>query len=277
LKEELCVILLDEEPSTSISEVFMELAGESRYAILQMLKEQKWRSAQLAKELNLTIQETHRNTVRLADAGLIKKDSDGFFSLTPYGRIMVSQLGSFGFLNKYKEYFGEHFPSDLPSKFLQRIGNLSNCELIHGNFAIVDKWLSLAEDAKEYLRIMTAQIPPQFFKLKVSKAKKGLQIFLIHGENTIAPKGFKKELTSSVVQNLISEGIYKRKMVKRIQTMMVMNEKRGILFFPDSKGESDMYYAFISDDPDFHEWCVDYFDYIWNKAGTYEVSKIREI
>ena len=255
----------------------MELAGESRYAILQMLKEQKWRSAQLAKELNLTIQETHRNTVRLADAGLIKKDSDGFFSLTPYGRIMVSQLGSFGFLNKYKEYFGEHFPSDLPSKFLQRIGNLSNCELIHGNFAIVDKWLSLAEDAKEYLRIMTAQIPPQFFKLWVSKAKKGLQIFLIHGENTIAPKGFKKELTSSVVRNLISEGIYKRKMVKKIQTMMVMNEKRGILFFPDSKGESDMYYAFISDDPDFHEWCIDYFDYIWNKAGTYEVSKIREI
>ncbi len=255
----------------------MELAGESRYAILQMLEEQKRRSAQLAKELNLTIQETHRNTARLADAGLIKKDSDAFFSLTSYGRIMVSQLGTFGFLNKYKEYFGAHFPSDLPSKFLQRIGNLSNCELIQGNFAIVEKWLSLAEDAKEYLRIMTAQIPPEFFKLKVSKAKKGLQIFLIHGENTIAPKGFKKELTSSVVRNLISEGIYKRKMIKKIQTMMVMNEKRGILFFPDSKGESDMYYAFISDDPEFHEWCVDYFDYIWNTAGTYDVSKIREI
>ncbi len=275
--EENHVELLSEEQDNSLSEVFMELAGESRYAILQMLEEQKRKSAQLAKELNLTIQETHRNTVRLSDAGLIKKDSDGFFSLTPYGRIMVSQLGSFGFLNKYKEYFGEHFPSDLPSKFLQRIGNLSNCELIHGNFAIIDKWLSLAEDAKEHLRIMTTQIPPQFFKLWVSKAKKGLQIFLIHGENTIAPKGFKKELDSPGLRTLISEGIYKRKMVKKIQTMMVMNEKRGILFFPDSKGESDMYYAFISDDPDFHEWCVDYFDYIWNKAGTYEISKIREI
>ena len=275
--EENHVELFSEEQDNSLSEVFMELAGESRYAILQMLEEQKRKSAQLAKELNLTIQETHRNTVRLSDAGLIKKDSDGFFSLTPYGRIMVSQLGSFGFLNKYKEYFGEHFPSDLPSKFLQRIGNLSNCELIHGNFAIIDKWLSLAEDAKEHLRIMTTQIPPQFFKLWVSKAKKGLQIFLIHGENTIAPKGFKKELDSPGLRTLISEGIYKRKMVKKIQTMMVMNEKRGILFFPDSKGESDMYYAFISDDPEFHEWCVDYFDYIWNKAGTYEISKIREI
>ncbi len=277
MKEELFMILLDEESSNSLSEVFMELAGESRYDILQMLEEQKWRSAQLAKELDLTIQETHRNTVRLADAGLIKKDSDGFFALTSYGRILVSQLGSFGFLNKYKEYFGEHFPSDLSPKFLQRIGNLSNCELIHGNFAIVDKWLSLAEDAREYLRIITSQIPPEFFKLKVSKAKKGIQIFLIHGENTIAPKGFKKELTSSGLRKLISEGTYKRKMVEKIQTMMVMNEKTGILFFPDLKGEPDMYSAFISDDPEFHEWCVDYFNHIWNKAGTYDVSKIREM
>jgi predicted transcriptional regulator len=66
-------------------------------------------------------------------------------------------------------------------------------------------------------------------------------------------------------------------MVKKIQTMMVMNEKTGILFFPDLKGEPDMYSAFISDDPEFHEWCVDYFDHIWNKAGDYDVSKIREM
>ncbi len=67
------MILLDEEANNSLSEVFMELAGESRYEIIQMLEEQNSRSAQLAKELDLTIQETHRNTVRLADAGMIKK------------------------------------------------------------------------------------------------------------------------------------------------------------------------------------------------------------
>jgi len=54
-------------------------------------------------------------------------------------------------------------------------------------------------------------------------------------------------------------------MVKKIQTMMVMNEKRGILFFPDSKGEPDMYYAFIGEDPEFLEWCIDYFDNIFNQ------------
>jgi len=49
------MILLDEESNNSLSEVFMELAGESRYDILQMLEEQKWRSAQLAKELDLPV------------------------------------------------------------------------------------------------------------------------------------------------------------------------------------------------------------------------------
>ncbi len=255
----------------------MELAGESRYEILSMLNEQKWKAAQLAKELNLTIQEMHRNTTRLTGTGLIKKDSEGFFSLTSYGKILMSQLSAFGFINKHKDYFEEHFPSDLPTKFLLRIGNLRESELIQGNFAIVDKWMSIAEEAKEYLRVMTSQIPPEFFKLKVSRAKKGTEIFLIHGENTIAPKDFKKEITSSEVRSLVSNGIYKRKMVKKIQTIMVLNEKRGTLFFPNLKGEPDMYYAFISDDPEFHEWCFDYFDYIWDKAGSYDVSKIREM
>ncbi len=36
---EVCVILLGEEQSNSLSEVFMELAGESRYSILMMLEE----------------------------------------------------------------------------------------------------------------------------------------------------------------------------------------------------------------------------------------------
>ena len=266
-----------EEDNNSLSEIFMELAGESRYSILRMLDEEKTKSSQLAKKLDLTIQETHRNTVRLVNANLIKKESDGFLVLTSFGRILVSQLGSIEFLNKYKDYFEEHFPIDLTPKFLQRIGNLRNCELIQGNFAIVDRWMSLANESEKYLRVMTSQIPPEFFKLKVTKAKKGIEVFLIHGENTIVPKNFKKELSSPGLRSLISSGIYKRKMVKKIQTMIVLNEKRGVVFFPNLKGEPDMYYAFISDDSEFHDWCIDYFDYIWNDAGTYDVSKIREI
>lgn len=266
-----------EEDNNSLSDVFMELAGESRYSILRILNDEKTRSSQLAKKLDITIQEIHRNTVRLVNADLIKKEPDGFLALTSFGRILVSQLGSIEFLNEHKDYFKEHLPFDLPPKFLQRLGNLRNCELIQGNFAIVDRWMSLANESEKYLKVMTSQIPPEFFKLKVTKAKKGIEVFLIHGENTIAPKDFKKELSSPGLRSLISSGVYKRKMVKKIQTMIVLNEKRGIVFFQNLKGEPDMYYAFISDDPEFHDWCMDYFDYIWNDARTYDISKIREI
>lgn len=261
----------------SLSEIFMELAGESRYSILLMLNEKNFKSSQLAKKLDLTIQETHRNTVRLVDTHLIKKEPDGLFALTSFGKLLVSQLNSISFLHENQNYFQEHLPSDLPSKFLQRIGNLKNCELVQGNFAIVDRWISLANESEKYLKVMTSQIPPEFFKSKVSKAKNGINVFLIHGENTIAPKDFKKELSSPELRSLISSGIYKRKMIKKIQTMVLLNEKRCIVFFPNLKGEPDMYYAFISDDSEFHDWCMDYFEHIWNGASTYDVSKIREV
>jgi len=266
---------LDED--SSLSEIFIEFAGDSRYEILIMLEEERQKSVQMAKDLNLTIQETHRNTERLAKVGLIKKDHQGFFALTPYGKILMYQLTSFRFIQKHKEYFTDHFPIDLPKKFLQRIGSLQNCELIHGNFAIVDKWISIADESKEYLRIITSQVPPEFFKQKISSAKKGTNVFLIHGQNTIIPKNFKKEISNSTIRKLISSGTYKRKMITKIQTMMVLNEKRSTLFFPDLKGEPDMYYAFISDDPEFHEWCLDYFNHIWDGAGIYDDSKIQEI
>lgn len=89
--DRICIFtLMVEEDNNSLSEIFMELAGESRYSILRMLDEEKTKSSQLAKKLDLTIQETHRNTVRLVNANLIKKESDGFLVLTSFGRILVS-------------------------------------------------------------------------------------------------------------------------------------------------------------------------------------------
>lgn len=265
------------ENNNSLSEIFMELAGETRYDILTMLEKQRQKSAQMAKELNLTIQDTHRNTARLSKVDLIIKDSEGFFSLTPYGKILLSQLKSFRFIQKNKKYFTEHLPINIPEKFSQRFGNLQNCELIRGNFAIVDKWISMAEESKEYLKIMTSQVPPEFFKQKITCAKKGVHVFLIHGHNTIVPKNFKKEISNPLVRKLISNGTYKRKMIDKVQTMIMLNEKYATLFFPDLKGEPDMYYSLISDDPEFHDWCLDYFNYVWDDAQIYDESKITEI
>jgi predicted transcriptional regulator len=228
----------------------------------------------------MTLQESHRQFERLANAGLVKKDSEGFLYLCPYGKMIVIQLSSFHFLQKHKEYFNEHTLDGFPTKFVKRIGDLNNSEFVEGSYVNNERWKSIASEAQQYLRIISAQVPPDAFKLAVSMSKMRIKISLIHGENTIVPKEFKELMASSELglelRNLSSQGLYERKMVKRVQVMMILNEKKGIVLFPNLKGKVDIDYAFFSDDSQFHEWCSDYFDYVWNSAGDYDISKLQE-
>ena len=79
---------MSSEGNSSPSEIFMELASQTRLEILQMLEQKPCRSTELAKKLNLTIQETHRNTSRLSKEKIIRKNSEGLFSLTEYGLLV---------------------------------------------------------------------------------------------------------------------------------------------------------------------------------------------
>ena len=71
---------------------FLELASEQRLNILFNLMSHKSKISPMAKELGSTVQEVHRNFERLANAGLIKKDGDGYYQLTTYGRTICTQV-----------------------------------------------------------------------------------------------------------------------------------------------------------------------------------------
>ena len=111
------------------SEVFMELASDTRCDILNMLYDKPVHSSSIVKTLKLTKQDTHRNTSRLTESGIIRKNSEGLFSLTEYGKLIVEQIQYYQFLYKYKKFFEDH-TCDLPLKFKQRLGVLNNCELV---------------------------------------------------------------------------------------------------------------------------------------------------
>ena len=74
---------------SSMEEIF-ELASSQRLSIIFMTSSQRLRLSALAKGLNLTIHEVHRNTNRLLDAGLIEKNSDGVFFLTTFGNAITN-------------------------------------------------------------------------------------------------------------------------------------------------------------------------------------------
>ena len=81
-----------------ISSEFFEVGSEQRLSILLHLQDKKWTISALAKELDSTVTEVHRNFGRLQKAGLILKDADGTFQLTVRGENICSQIPSISFV-----------------------------------------------------------------------------------------------------------------------------------------------------------------------------------
>ena len=259
-----------------ITELFLEVSSDVRYNILRKLKIKSQKQSHIAKELDMTLPESHRQFERLSKTEMVVKDVDGMYSLTPFGDMFLRHLESLEFLLKYKNYFQSHTLGDLPLKFEKRISDLSKCELVGGAFVLNEKMIKIASSGK-YLRVISAHVPPDAFRNGLSAAKKtGKQVSIIYAKNTVIPKGFKEEFTGKDVQELITQGKYERRMTDRVQVYLVINDTTSMVLFPDLKGDVDLNFGFISEDPTFHEWCVDYHQHMWEKSGSCDISKFQE-
>ncbi|HUG97322.1 MAG TPA: helix-turn-helix domain-containing protein, partial [Nitrososphaera sp.] len=89
------------------SELFMELASETRFSILASLSKKPAKLSSLSRELDITVQDVHRNLNRLAQEGLVKR-SDGTFYLTEYGRVVIKQVPGLLFMKRHRELFEDH-------------------------------------------------------------------------------------------------------------------------------------------------------------------------
>src|ERR1041384_1717762 len=118
---------------------FIELSNSQRLQIINALTSSKMNLTLIAKHLGITMQEAHRNFNRLAEAGIVSKDSSGSYSLTTFGSTIMTQIPSINFLSKNKNYFSDHYFGDLPMKFVQRIGSLDNSQYIQGLVAVMEE------------------------------------------------------------------------------------------------------------------------------------------
>jgi predicted transcriptional regulator len=269
---------------SSMEEVFVELASSQRLSIIFMVSCQRLRLSALAKSLNLTIQEVHRNTNRLMDSGLIEKNSEGFFFLTTFGDAIIKQLSIFDFLSSNKSYFFDHRIGNIPMKFVQRIGALNGGNLISGIVPIIESWKRLYEESSEYIYGILPQIPLELIQAVIPKVKnQGVKFSYILPKNAIVPKIRNDLQKSSGYADLLKQGIIERKMIDKIEVAVVLNEKQATVMFPTLKGEADMNYMFSSNGVKsnnkglFHEWCVDFFRYCWYNSKPFDERKLIEV
>jgi predicted transcriptional regulator len=256
---------------------FFELASEQRLAIIFRLNEKSAKISQLAKDLDITMQEAHRNVSRLQDAGLVEKDPEGIFSLTTFGNTITKQIPTFNYLSKHKEYFSEHILGELPIKFIMRLGALDKCEFVKGVVAILERWKDIYREAEEYIYEIVPQVPIDLIEPAVSRVKQGVKYSYVLPKDVIIPKGRKDLLKKLGHNELLNKGAIERRMVECVKVAVILNEKQAAVLFPTQKGETDMNMIFYSIDRVFHEWCLDYFRYRWYGSDIFDESKLKEI
>jgi len=255
---------------------FLELASEQRLNIIFKLLEKKSKISSMAKELDATVQEVHRNFERLADAGLVIKDKDGYYDLTTYGKTICTQVPSLLFLSKNRKYFENHDFGDIPMKFIQRIGALAGGQPVKGFVKVLEQWKSIYKNADEFIYQLFTEVPLDLIEPLLARVRKGVKLNYIFSESVIVPKGRKELLDKLGMKQLIDKGLVERKMRKDANVVVVLNEKEACVLFPTLDGVADMREMFYSKDPIFHEWCLDYFRYCWYNASPFQESKIRE-
>jgi len=265
-----------EEITKKIAQDIFEIASEQRLSIILKLNEKRSRLVSMAKELDATAPEVKRNFDRLLKAKLIEKDTDGSFHLTLYGKTLCTQIPVFRFMLHNKKYFSDHDFGDIPNKFVQRIGSLSECNMISGGVKVLEKWKEIYKNAGEYIFNILVEVPynPDVIELLLEKLKNGVKIQSIFSESAIIPNERKETEKKGLFKKFIANETLKRKMRKDVKVAIILNENEAGIMFPRNNGEEDMTKMLYSSDPSFHEWCLDYFKYCWEHSTSFQESKL---
>jgi predicted transcriptional regulator len=250
--------------------IFFELGSTQRIAILYKIAGVKCNLARLSKDLGCTMPEIRRNIIRLTNSGLVDRESNGTFFLTTFGKTILDQIPTLDFLSRNKDYFSDHTFSALPSKFMRRIGSLCNSQLISGLVSVDERLNDIYDRSKEYVYAMIPEVPIDLIESIVARLKKvenkNFRFSYILHTHAMVPKRRKQLLEALGFDELLKNGTVERKMVNSLLIGVVLNNEQACVMFPriqkNNKIQIDMNSMFYGDDPDFHEWCLDYYRYI---------------
>ena len=256
---------------------FLELASEQRLEILSRLYGQNQKVSVVAREIDATVPEVFRNFERLARAGLISKDSDGSYAISAVGRLLYSQETLVKFLSENKAYLKTHGFADIPDKFLQRAGALVSGRHVRGFVKVLERWREIYDSADKYICNVLFEVPytTDFIEPIVKKVNGGVKLRSVFSSSAIIPNDRKEILEKHGFRKMIVEGKVERRMRDGIRTVAVLNESKACIMFPNLDESPDISEGFYSEDPRFHEWCLDYFTHCWDGAGPFLETKLK--
>ena len=241
------------------------------------MNEKNLNISKLAKILDATNPEIHRNVGRLTKTGLIKKNTDGEYELTTYGKTILVQIPSIVFVSENKEFFNVHTLSNVDTKFIQRIGALQNKKHLKGFVKVLEKWKKIHDNAEKFIYNILPEVPysKDIIEIISNKLENNISIKSIFTESTIIPEDRKKIFEEKKFQKYVTAGTLERRMSKTIVIGLLVTDKEAGIFFQKMDGMIDLSEMFFGTDSNFREWCIDYFEESWRKAPSFQESKLK--
>jgi len=235
------------ENQEGIERLFFELASESRLGILRKLMEKDWKMNEVARKLDLTTTETFRQLQRLSEALLVQKQPEGTYTITEYGRVVLQFSSSLDFVFKHKQYFLKHAVSRLPPQFVNRIGELSQTNLMMGMVESTTKSSTLIGEAEQFMWGISPEPLPQPFDEMAKQIPKGVEYRIL------------SPLPPVKLPNL------ENRTLSDTPAIIVITEKEAVVSFRFIEGRVD-YAGFFGKDPVFLNWVKDLFLYYWERG-----------
>ncbi|MGY5854918.1 MAG: ArsR family transcriptional regulator [Candidatus Thorarchaeota archaeon] len=235
-----------------LAKIFFELASENRLGILKELRSSMLKTQDIARKMDVTPTEAVRQLQRLSDAGLIQRQPDGTYLISPFGKLVLQLSSSIEFISHHQDYFSNHDIFQLPIQLVNRIGEVSNANLVMDTIENLNTGQRIMMDATEFAYgIAEGHIPELMGPIMDKKIREGFQIKMLIPTSMLT----KNKLPPNVEIRGLSE----------IPLGMVLTESAAVVTFRLVNGKFG-YAGFSGTNPMFLDWVRDLFLYYWEEA-----------
>ncbi|TFH14520.1 hypothetical protein E4H04_10095 [Candidatus Bathyarchaeota archaeon] len=243
----------------SLPDLFFELSNDTRIDILGLLEVEPMRLTAISKAIGSPAQEVSRQLGRLDKNGLTRKDSEGYFSLTPYARHILELLPGFSFLYNYRDYFSNHSMDGVPTMFTARIGELKDAHLETDIMVVLHHIENMFNEAEEYIHVMLDQMVSHTLPILEEKVKKGVQFFFLTSKDLDPPPGVWKRFNVST-EEAVDPMLLDTRFLDDVPLGLIYTEKEvGLISFKTTEDSID-YIGFQNAG---HKWVDELFSYYW--------------
>jgi predicted transcriptional regulator len=240
-----------------LNRLFFELSSPERIDMMLELKKKSLKLSGVSRKMDLTVTESSRHLQRLREAKLIQKDTEGYFSVSPFGDLILSLISPLNFVTKNQKYFLEYDISPLPCEFVSRMGELLEGEIGGDIFSNLEYLEQELRKADKFIWIQTDQIFKNLIPIVAEKIEQPFDFRFISPQEVMPPDS--KAPLPSTTPNV------KKRSLPKVDIVIVVTEKTAGFCLPDRNGKLD-YRNLHGNDPKFLKWCQDLFLHYWERA-----------